>query len=112
MDSETSIERANERIRQSTEDAFASTVVGYTSVVPMNSNINLHNGQVRYALYPVWILNTVWNGEKFTFAMNGQTGKMAGNLPMDKGAFWKWLLGITGAVSAAVFALTYLFWLL
>ena len=112
VDSETSIERANERIRQSTEDAFASTVVGYTSVVPMNSNINLHNGQVRYALYPVWILNTVWNGEKFTFAMNGQTGKMAGNLPMDKGAFWKWLLGITGAVSAAVFALTYLFWLL
>ena len=112
VNSETSIERANERIRQSTEDAFASTVVGYTSVVPMNSNINLHNGQVRYALYPVWILNTVWNGEKFTFAMNGQTGKMAGNLPMDKGAFWKWLLGITGAVSAAVFALTYLFWLL
>lgn len=112
VDSESSIERANERIRQSTEDAFASTVIGYSSVIPMSSNINLHNGRARYALYPVWILNTVWNGQKFTFAMNGQTGKMAGNLPMDKGLFWKWLLMVSGAASAAAFAVSYLAWLL
>ena len=112
VDSETSEKRANERIRQSTEDAFASTVVGYSSVIPMDSSINLQNGRARYALYPVWILNTVWNGQKFTFAMNGQTGKMAGNLPMDKGLFFKWLLTITGAASAAAFAISYLFWLL
>jgi hypothetical protein len=31
---------------------------------------------------------------------------------MDKGAFWKWLMGVTGAVSAAVFAVSYLLWLL
>ena len=112
VDAEASITRANERIRHSTEEAFASTVIGYSSVIPVSSNINLKNGRARYALYPVWILNTVWNGQKFTFAMNGQTGKMAGDLPMDKGAFWKWLLGIAGAVSAAVFGVTYLAWLL
>ena len=22
--------------------------------------------------------------------MNGQTGKFVGNLPMDKGAYWRW----------------------
>ena len=112
VDSEASACRANERIKRSTEDAFASTVAGYSSVIPVSSNIRLNNGRARYALYPVWVLNTVWNGETFTFAMNGQTGKMAGDLPMDKAAFTKWLFGVAGAVSAAVLALSYLLWLL
>ena len=112
VDAETSISRANERIKRSTEDAFASTVVGYSSVIPVSSNIRLQNGRARYALYPVWVLSTAWNGQNFTFAMNGQTGKMAGDLPMDKAAFTKWLFGVAGAVSAAVLALSYLFWLL
>lgn len=112
VDAEASIHRANERIRASTADAFADTVVGYSSVIPVSTNIQLKNGRARYALYPVWILNTQWNNQKFTFAINGQTGKIAGDLPMDKGAFWKWLLGVAGAVSAAVFGISYLFWLL
>ena len=107
-----SIGRANQRIKQSTEQAFAATVQGYSSVIPVQSNINLQNGRARYALYPVWILNTIWNGQKFTFGINGQTGKIAGDLPMDKGAFWKWLLGIAGAVAAGGFILSYLLWLL
>jgi len=112
VDAEASIARANERIKKSTEEAFASTVQGYTSVVPVSSHIHLQNGRARYALYPVWILNTQWNGQKFTFGINGQTGKIAGDLPMDKNAFWTWLLGVAGAVAAAVFALSYLLWLL
>ena len=112
VDAEASIARANERIKRSTEDAFASTVMGYTTVIPVNSTIRLQKGRARYALYPVWILNTVWNGQKFTFAVNGQTGKTVGDLPLDGGAFWRWLLGVSGAVSAAVFGLSYLLWLL
>ena len=108
VDAEASIGRANQRIRQSTEDAFASTVMGYSSVIPVSTNIRLQNGRARYALYPVWILNTLWNGQKFTFGVNGQTGKTAGDLPMDKGAFWRWLLGVSGAVAAAVFGISYL----
>ena len=108
---EESIERANQRIRKSTEEAFADTVNGYDSVQTEDSNIRLHNGRARYALYPVWILNTMWNGQKYTFAMNGQTGKLVGDLPMDKGLFWKWLLGVTAAVTAAAFLAQYLLWL-
>jgi len=51
--------------------------------------IQLHNGKAQYVLYPVWILNTTWNDQKFLFAMNGQTGKFVGNLPLDKAAFLK-----------------------
>ena len=112
VDAETSIARANERIKKSTEEAFAATVQGYSSVIPVNSSIHLQNGTAKYALYPVWLLTTQWNGQTFTFAINGQTGKIAGDLPMDKGLFSKWFLGITAGVAAVSFALGYLFWLL
>ena len=111
VDAGESIDRANQRIKQSTQDAFLATVQGYTSVTPVQSNISLQNGRAKYALYPVWILNTDWNGQKFTFAINGQTGKIAGDLPMDKGAFWKYLIGVTAAVTALAFAISYGIWL-
>ncbi len=112
VDAETSIERANERIKKSTEDAFASTVDGYTTVTPVSTYINLENGTSKYALFPVWLLNTDWNGQKYTFAMNGQTGKLVGNLPLDKGAYKRWLFGLAGVISAACLGLSYLLWLM
>ena len=112
IDTEHSIDRANERIKKSTEDAFAATVSGYATVVPESSGVRLHNGRVKYALYPVWLLNTTWEGNKYTFAMNGQTGKLVGDLPVDKSAFRKWLFGLTAAVGAGVFLLSYLLWLI
>ncbi len=112
VDSEQSVERANSRIRTSSENAFAATVNGYSTVTPVSTNIHLDNGSAKYALYPVWLLNTTWNGNKYTFAMNGQTGKICGDLPMDKSAYLRWFFGIFGGVSAAVFALSYLIWLL
>jgi len=112
VDADTSIARANERIKRTTEDAFRDTVHGYTTVTPVSANISLQQSKAKYALCPVWILNSQWKGKKYTFAMNGQTGKLVGDLPMDKGLFWKWFFGIFGIVSAAVFALSYLIWLL
>lgn len=112
VDAKQSAERANERIRKSTADAFADTVRGYTSVITESSSIQLRNGSAKYALFPVWLLNTTWNGKKYVFVMNGQTGKFAGDLPMDQSAFTKWLLGLTGAVGAAAFAASYLIWML
>ena len=99
VDSEQSVERANERIRRSTEEA-------------LSNHVNLQNGAAKYALYPVWLLTTEWQGKNYIFAMNGQTGKFVGDLPMDKAAYTKWLFGIAGAVSAACFAISYLLWLL
>ncbi|MBR4881879.1 MAG: hypothetical protein IKU19_08085 [Clostridia bacterium] len=109
---EASIERANERIKKSTEDALASTVQGYMTVTPEHSSVRFINGRARYALLPVWLLNTTWNGQKYTFAMNGQTGKFAGDLPCDKGMFKKWLFGLSGAIGAGLFILSYLAWLI
>ena len=112
VDADASVHRAHERIKRSTEDAFAATVRGYTSVTPVSSSVQMQNGVSKYALYPVWLLTTSWKGKKYHFAMNGQTGKFAGDLPVDWGAFFKWLFGLTGAVGATTFAITYLMWLL
>ncbi len=108
VDAEQSIERANERVKRSTEAAFAATLEGYSTVVPENSNIQLHGGKAKYALYPVWLLNTTWNGNKYTFAMNGQTGKFVGDLPIDSAAARKWTLGLTAALGVAAYAAVWL----
>lgn len=103
VNAEASVDRANQRIKTSTEQAFRRTVQGYTSVVPESTSVQLKNGKAKYALFPVWVLNTTWNGEKYTFAMNGQTGKFVGNLPMDRNAYFKWLFGVAAGAAAVAF---------
>ena len=86
VDAKQSVERANERIRKSVEDAFGATVKGYATVMKESGSVRLHGGKVKYALFPVWLLTTTWNGQNYLFAMNGQSGKMVGNLPLEKGS--------------------------
>ena len=100
---EDSIERANERVKQSTLQAFSQTTGGYTGVSCSGSNLRLKNARAKYALLPVWILNTSWNGKNYQFAMNGQTGKFVGDLPTDKGAYWRYRLIYGGIVAAIAF---------
>ena len=102
-------ERANLRIKNSTASAFAQTVNGYNTVTVENSNIQLRAGNTRYALMPVWILNTSWNGQNYRYAMNGQTGKFVGNLPMDKGLRNKYFF-IAALIGAGIAALAVTLW--
>ncbi len=102
-----SVERANERARKTAEAVFSSQVQGYTSVRLESSSIRLRESRVRYALYPVWLLNTSWNGAKYQFAMNAQTGKFVGDLPVDKKAYWKYLLLYGGIIAAIVYLIVW-----
>lgn len=101
VDEAGSVERANQRIRRSMEDEFRASITGYDSLEAEHTSIQLENATAKYALYPVWILNTSWKGDKYVFAMNGQTGKFVGDLPMDKAAYWKYF-AIYGLVGAGV----------
>ena len=106
VSSEDSVQRANERIKVSTENAFLQTVVGYNTVLPQTSSVRLKDSKVHYALLPVWLLNTKYKGKDYLFAMNGQTGKFVGNLPINWGAFWGWFLGVAGVVTAVAFGIS------
>jgi hypothetical protein len=78
----------------------------------VETSIQLSDGKTSYALYPVWLLNTTWNGKKYTFAMNGQTGKFVGDLPADKQQGTRWFAFIGGIAAVVTLLITYLSWLL
>lgn len=106
---EQSINRANQRIKNSTEQLFKDTAREYDALTVENSSVQFSNGITKYALYPVWILNTSWNDKNFLFAMNGQTGKMVGDLPVDWGAFWKYFGIIASSIAAIIFIIGMLY---
>jgi len=97
-DSDSCQTRANDRIKNSIMGALSDTVVGYHSCVPVSSSVRLSDGRVRYGLLPVWMLNTQYKGKNYTFAMNGQTGRFVGDLPVDWKAFFGWWGGLTAAI--------------
>lgn len=77
-------ETANERIANSTTNLLYGTTGGFEKVVPISSRLNITEGKQEYVMLPMWIMNIDYQGKKYTFAMNGQTGKFVGNLPVDK----------------------------
>lgn len=109
VDEEGSKGRAQERIKQSVEDSFRATISSkYDVVIPYYSHVNMKSGKAKYALYPVWMLSATYKGKPYTFAMNGQTGKFAGDLPIDDGALWKYYGKCTLITGAIIYALSVL----
>ena len=100
-----SIERANERVKNSTIAAFNDTTGMFQMVTPDESRVSFSNGKIRYSLLPVWMLNIKYLDKMYQFAINGQTGKVVGNYPVDEGKkkkfFWK-VAGICYAAAAVV----------
>ena len=77
-------------------------------VSTLSENIHIDYTAKHYALLPVWMLHTKWQGKDYLFAMNGQTGKLVGDLPTDMGKFW----AIFAAVAAPVTAIAALIMML
>jgi hypothetical protein len=96
VDAEKSKERAAKRIKTTVEGEFAKSVTGFSSVVPESSTVNVEDGNVSYALFPVWILNTKYRKENYVFMMNAQSGRLVGKLPSDPGKIRKYRLMFTG----------------
>ena len=92
------MQRADQRCRGSALEAMRNDVVGYQTVTSTGSRVSLQRGKVHYALMPVWTLHTKWEGKDYLFMMNGQTGKMVGDLPVSRAKFW----GLTGALSVVL----------
>ena len=97
---EDSRQRADARCAGTLRSALENTVSGYETCSARESNTTIKRGKVHYALMPVWMLNTKWRGKDFLFAMNGQTGKLVGDLPVDKGRYWAMFFGIAVPLSA------------
>ena len=108
VDKEACRGRANQRVKEGTIQKFRTTVSKkYNEVEYDDSQISLYNTSVKYALYPVWLLNTKWNDKSFHFAMNGETGKFTGNLPISKLKYLLWFfimfIGVSFATALTLF---------
>ncbi len=92
------VSRAKERIHEGCKSDLQTKVTGYTGVKAVNVNVAFNNVKKEYALLPVWFMNYHHNGKTYSFAMNGQTGKLAGTPPLSMGK----LLAFCGGVLAGV----------
>lgn len=94
--------RIRERAGKTMDAKIAESTLGYASLMPMNRQQNIVNGKGRYVLLPVWMLHSVYKGNTYEFAMNGQTGKLTGTLPIDKRKALAWFFGVFAGVTAVV----------
>lgn len=83
-DPDAELPRANKRTIQSTLDAMNGTTGGFLSVTQRSNSLKLNRADVKYALLPVYVLNCEYEGKTYRYAINGQTGKVVGELPVCK----------------------------
>ena len=100
-------ERANARIKESMISLLTSTASGYATCTAESVNIATVDPKVRYALLPVWTLTVKYRGENYFFAMNGQTGRLIGDLPVARGKFWAIFSSVAALAGAVGGVLTY-----
>ncbi|MEE3487772.1 MAG: hypothetical protein VZT48_06675 [Bulleidia sp.] len=89
---------ADSRMVNTAYSSLMSTTMGYSSVFPVRRDISRTSGKAVYAFLPVWLLSTKYRGKNYLFAVNGETGKIVGDLPADNGKFMSSIL-----IMAAVF---------
>lgn len=83
VEKEDAYSRAKNRIKNSTIDELKSNISGFDVVTVRDSNVDIQRDSDEYVLLPVWMLNIMYKNKMYTFAMNGQTGKMVGNVPIS-----------------------------
>ncbi|MBE6147560.1 MAG: hypothetical protein E7168_04430 [Firmicutes bacterium] len=66
-------------------DTFKESLRKYDNYTIQDRRATPSNIVGEYALLPVWLLNIKYKDKIYSFAMNGQTGKMIGNIPVHKG---------------------------
>ncbi len=99
---------ANRRIINSTESMFASTTSSFDTCTPAGSDIRVYNGKQEYVMYPMWLLNVKYKDKNYAFAMNGETGKFIGDLPIDEMKYRFIMLGIFAIVTVLLSVIQFL----
>ena len=82
------------------------TIHGYTTVNPSAPRLLTKRMHWDYTLMPIWLLTYNRRGKTYTYAMNGYTGKIYGEIPVS-GKKLAVLGSLVGVASAALTALCY-----
>jgi hypothetical protein len=101
--------RIRERVDASMNAMVSQSMMGYATTIPVQRSLNISESAAKYALLPVWILTTRYQDKVYTFAMNGQTGRMTGSFPICPKRTAMWFAGIFTGVTALVSLVQLLF---
>ncbi len=107
LDVDECVPRAEKRIDTTCVSTLQDTVTGYDEVHIKSSSTNADLDSISYALLPVWMLHTRYNDEDYLFAMNGQTGRLIGDLPVQKSKVIGWSAGIFLPLCIIAFIIVY-----
>lgn len=101
--------RANERVQNTFRSKMRDEVKGYEGVNQKAESISLSRGKSEYAMLPVWMMSGQFEGKTYQFAVNGQSGRLVGELPVDKGKYWLQVALGTVVTFIILFALVFFF---
>lgn len=73
------------RAVESAKTEFLKSVKGYHTTRIASSDLKGIEKAKKYALLPVWMVNVKYKDKTYIFAMNGETGKFIGNIPLSSG---------------------------
>ncbi|MBR6399871.1 MAG: hypothetical protein IKS17_01425 [Firmicutes bacterium] len=74
--------RTEERVKNTTSQKTRATT-DYDEMDVVHEKINVTYDADKYAMLPVWYFTSKWGDKNYSFAMNGQTGKLIGDLPIS-----------------------------
>ena len=87
--------RVKKRVDSYVDSYIRSTMSEYTTVKYNHKRVNVRQKQAYYTLLPIWMVCYDYKQETYTFAMNGQTGKVVGRPPLSRGKIAAWFAGIS-----------------
>ena len=93
-------DRIRERVGDTLDEMLLTSCIGYDTVLPNARNLKIRHSKASYVLLPLWHLTVKYKDKDYHFAMNGQTGKFIGDLPISKGRYFAWLAGIAAPLAA------------
>ncbi len=92
------------RMRLYAEQLLRDTIGGYGGVSVDQRDIRVNRTATHYVMMPVWLLTYRHKEKDYLFLMNGQTGKIAGNMPFSVPKLLRFG-AVVWAVAAALFTL-------
>ena len=98
--------RIHQRMFENNAAAIDSSC-GYDRLVGKNMQNNVQKLRWNYMLLPVWFMTFHYKGRVWEYAINGQTGKIAGELPVDEGKMKRHLAFIITLTTLIVVAIGY-----
>ncbi len=99
VDAASAADTAFERMENYTEQTLRGMVSGYSGFTIENSICRRSGENCSYVMLPVWLYTSRFNGKTYTYAMNGQTGKLSGRLPVSAARAAVWFTGLFAAIS-------------